>query len=105
MLFVSLSHITLSNLQAASAFRRSQLPETEAATLLSQSRITEGVLGVASDDLAAPYSVRKYADHVDLCRILHERGVDLKINDFFARRASNPLQFAPECEVRIAYWL
>ena len=93
MLYVSISKIALLNLPATTFTRRS-LSAAEAGDLIAQARIEGALMGVSSDDLAAPYQKRGLDLHMEVCDALRACCVELAIKDFFNEDFCNPLQFA-----------
>ncbi len=93
MLYVSISKITLSNLPSATFTKRALSP-SETSDLIAQARRDGSLMGVSSDDLAAPYQKRSLNLHVEVCEALQASGVGLTIKDFFNETFCSPLEFA-----------
>lgn len=93
MLYVSISKISLSNLPGTTFTRRS-LSADEAGNLIAQARLGRSLMGVSSEDLAAPYQKRSLDLHMEVCDALRACGIELAIKDFFNENFCNPLQFA-----------
>jgi hypothetical protein len=93
MLYVSISKIVLSNLPGTTFTRRS-LSAVEVGDLIAQAQLEGALMGVSSDDLAAPYQKRSLDLYMEACDTLRACGVELAIKDFFGENFCNPLQFA-----------